>query len=77
MALKMQQVNFPHKRIWKFKVPMKIKIFVWLFTKNKIPTKENSYKRGWRKGEKNVNFVIKRKMCNTYFLNVQWQDLLM
>lgn len=55
-ALKMKQVVFPFKKVWKFKIPLKIKIFIWLFAKNKILTKDNLFKKGWRKGDKKCQF---------------------
>lgn len=33
--------------IWKLKMPMKIRIFLWLMIKNSILTKDNLAKRGW------------------------------
>lgn len=50
--LKMQQVIFPHKKLWKIKVPLKIKIFLWLVLKNIILTKDNLLRRGWKGTDK-------------------------
>jgi len=36
-----------HKRIWKGKIPPKIKIFLWLLTNDAILTKDNLLKRKW------------------------------
>lgn len=36
-----------HKKIWKGKVPAKIKIFLWLMMNNAILTKDNLLKRKW------------------------------
>lgn len=41
-----KSLYFPYKYIWKFSVPLKIKVFIWLFIKNTILTKDNLYKRG-------------------------------
>ena len=38
----------PNKRIWKAKVPLKIKIFLWLSQQNAILTKDNLSKRNRR-----------------------------
>ena len=38
----------PNKRIWKAKVPLKIKIFLWLSQQNAILTKDNLSKKNWR-----------------------------
>nr|CAE04469.3 OSJNBa0029L02.10 [Oryza sativa Japonica Group] len=66
-ALKMQQVIFPHKKIWGLKVPLKIKIFIWMFTKNKILTKDNLFKRGWRKGKANCQFCDQTETLQPLF----------
>lgn len=55
-ALKTQHYAFPHKKVWKFKIPLKIEVFLWLFLKNKILTKDNLYKRGWKKKDKLCQF---------------------
>jgi hypothetical protein len=36
-----------HAKIWKGKVPNKIKIFLWLITNNAILTKDNLIRRKW------------------------------
>ena len=36
-----------HKKIWKGKVPAKIKIFLWLLMNNAILTKDNLLRRKW------------------------------
>lgn len=36
-----------HKRIWKGKIQLKIKIFMWLLTNDAILTKDNLVKRKW------------------------------
>jgi hypothetical protein len=36
-----------HKRIWKTKIPVKIKTFMWLVEQGAILTKENMLKRNW------------------------------
>jgi hypothetical protein len=36
-----------HKRIWKGKIPPKIKIFLWLLTKDAVLTKDNLIRRKW------------------------------
>jgi hypothetical protein len=37
-----------HKRIWKGKIPEKLKIFLWLMTNEAILTKDNLRKRNWQ-----------------------------
>jgi hypothetical protein len=36
------------KKIWKGKIPAKIKIFMWLMTNEAILTKDNLIKRKWK-----------------------------
>jgi len=36
-----------HKKIWKGKIPAKIKIFLWLMMNNAVLTKDNLLKRKW------------------------------
>lgn len=44
-----------HKHLWKAKLPLKIKIFMWLVFHNAILTKDNLVKRKW-KGNKTCFF---------------------
>lgn len=47
-ALTSTDAGLYNKRIWKGKIPTKIKIFMWLLTKNAILTKDNLIKRKWK-----------------------------
>ena len=38
---------FPHIFMWKLKVPLKVKVFMWLMIKDRILTRNNLTKRGW------------------------------
>lgn len=38
---------FPQKFMCKLKIPLKVKVFVWLTITNRILTKDNLLKRGW------------------------------
>jgi hypothetical protein len=40
--------GYNSKRIWKAKIPLKIKIFLWLVEQNAILTKDNLIKRKWK-----------------------------
>lgn len=55
-ALSLQNFVFPYKKLWQIKVPLKVRIFIWLVIKNKILTKDNLYKKGWRKGDIKCQF---------------------
>jgi hypothetical protein len=37
----------PQKFLWKTKVPMKVRIFLWLMIKCSVLTKDNLLRRGW------------------------------
>jgi hypothetical protein len=51
--------NNPKKALWKAKVPMKIKIFMWLVDAKAILTKDNLSRKNWQ-GDKRCFF------CNTF-----------
>jgi hypothetical protein len=47
------QIAFPlNKLVWKLKIPLKIKVFVWFVLKGVILTKDNMLKRNWRGDDK-------------------------
>lgn len=46
-ALTKEDEGSDFKKIWKGKVPQKIKIFMWLVANNAILTKDNLIKRNW------------------------------
>jgi hypothetical protein len=47
----------PHDNyLWKIKIPLKTKIFLWLLYQEEILTKDNLVKRNWHENE----------MCNFY-----------
>jgi hypothetical protein len=45
---------FRHKKIWKLKIPLKIKIFLWYLQKGVILTKDNLARKNWRGSQKSV-----------------------
>ena len=47
-ALTSSTTGVYHKRIWKGKIPEKIKIFLWLLANDAIFTRENLRKRKWQ-----------------------------
>jgi hypothetical protein len=49
------EVNFPNKKLWISRIPLKIKIFMWLIQENAILTKDNLVKRNWQ-GDKRCYF---------------------
>jgi hypothetical protein len=42
------QTKYLRKYIWKMKVPLKIKIFMWFLHRREILTKDNLAKRNWQ-----------------------------
>lgn len=54
-SMKSQCVIFSNKFLWKVKIPLKIKTFLWLMLKDSILTRDNLWRRGW-KGVKSCLF---------------------
>jgi len=44
-----------NKNLWKAKIPLKIKVFMWLVKSNAILTKDNLSKKGWQ-GDQTCSF---------------------
>ncbi len=55
-----------NRRIWKVKVPLKVKIFLWYLRRGVILTKDNLAKRNW-KGSKTCCFCHKDKTIQHLF----------
>jgi hypothetical protein len=66
--------RFLHKYLWKIKVPLNIKIFMWFLHKKILLTKYNLAKRNWN-GCKNVLFAVQRSLLSICFLNVPLLNL--
>ena len=56
---------------WSFLVPPKIRVFIWLLSKNRILTKTNLNKRGWR-GFQTCVFCSHIETVNHLFLECQF-----
>jgi hypothetical protein len=52
---------FLRKYIWKLKVPLKIKIFMWFLHRNVILTKDNLAKQNWNGWKKCADEVLTRQ----------------
>jgi hypothetical protein len=59
------------KRIWKSKIPEKIKCFMWLVEQDAILTKDNLIRRKWQ-GVLNVICVAMESQLTTYFSVALW-----
>lgn len=67
LALRNQHFLFPFHFIWGLKLPLRIKIFIWLVLKKRILTKDNLYNRGWS-GDINCVFCGLNENINHLFL---------
>jgi hypothetical protein len=52
--------SFPQKFLWKTKIPMKVRIFLWLMIKCSVLTKDNLLRRGWT-GDPHCHFCSKNE----------------
>ena len=59
-----------HKKVWKGKIPAKIKIFLWLVLNNAILTKDNILKRRWQ-GDPSCYFCSQAETVNHLFIPMQ------
>lgn len=55
--------------MWKIKAPPRVKVFSWLVLRNSILTKDNLFKRGWRKGSIKCQFCDKSESIQHLFLD--------
>jgi hypothetical protein len=60
------EADSPNKKIWRAKIPLKIKIFMWLIHQNAILTKENLLKRKWQ-GDPKCRFCSDPESINHLF----------
>lgn len=56
----------PNMHIWRAKIPLKIKIFIWLIQQNAILTKDNLIRRNW-KGNKFCAFCNEEETISHLF----------
>jgi hypothetical protein len=57
-----------NKRIWKANIPLKIKVFMWLLSKNAILTKDNMIKKNWQ-GDQHCKFCDQYENINHLFFD--------
>jgi hypothetical protein len=60
------EVGESNRRIWKAKIPLKIKVFMWLINQNAILTKDNMLKRNWQ-GDQHCKFCSSEESINHLF----------
>jgi hypothetical protein len=58
-----------NSHLWKIKLPLKIRVFLWLLCREAILIKDNLVKRNWH-GNIMCCFAIILRPYNTYFLVV-------
>jgi hypothetical protein len=63
------------KHIWKLKVPLKIKIFMWFLHKKVILTKDNLAKRNWN-GPTNCCFCDQHETINHLFISCPFTQMI-
>jgi hypothetical protein len=65
----------PHNSYsWKIKLPLKIKVFLWLLYREAIPTKDNLVKRNWH-GNEMCSFYSNKEIIQHLFLIVSSLNL--
>ena len=60
--------------LWKLRLPLKIKIFLWYLQKGVLLTRDNLIKRKW-KGESKCCFCNNNETIQHLFSSVIWQNL--
>jgi hypothetical protein len=67
--IRVSYLSFLHSDLWKIKIPLKIKVFLWLLYREVILTKDNLVKRNWHK-MRCVVFAATKKSFNISILIV-------
>jgi hypothetical protein len=71
------QTPFLHKKLWKIKIPLKIKIFLWFLQKGVVLTKDNLAKRNWKGSQKctccNMNETIQHLFIECPLSKTIWR----
>jgi hypothetical protein len=64
-----------HKYLWKMKVPLKIKIFMWFLHRKEILTKDNLAKRNWQ-GSKKCCFCDHEETAQHLFIKCHFAKII-
>jgi hypothetical protein len=67
--------RFLRKYLWKIKVPLKIRIFMWFLNRKEILTKDNLTKRNWN-GCKKCTFCDEEETIEHLFLKCKFASLI-
>jgi hypothetical protein len=66
LALKTHQVVVHYKGIWNIKIPLRIKVFLWIVFKKSLLTKDNLVRRGWS-GDETCRFCSNKETMDHIF----------
>ena len=66
-SINFSQIKWPHKRLWYIRVPLKVKVFLWLARHNNILTKDNLLHRGWKGKEEQFMSCDMAESVNHFF----------
>jgi hypothetical protein len=68
---------FLHKRIWKIRIPLKIKIFLWFLQRGVVLTKDNLAKKNWKGSQQciccNMNESIQHLFIDCPLTQMIWR----
>jgi hypothetical protein len=68
---------FQHRKIWKMRIPLKIKIFLWFLQKWVVLTKDNLARKNWKGSQKcisrNRNENIQHLFLDCPFAKTIWR----
>jgi len=68
---------FRHKKIWKIKAPLEIKIFLWYLQKEVVLTKDNLARKNWKGSQKcvgcNLDESIQYLFLDCHYATVVWR----
>jgi hypothetical protein len=71
---------FQHRKIWKWKLPLKIKIFLWFLKKGITLTKDSLAKKNWKGSQKcvccNLNETIQHLFIDCPLAKMIWRFIL-
>jgi hypothetical protein len=63
--------------IWKLKLPLKIKVFMWYLYKGVVLTKDNLVRRQWQRDKKccfcSLDESIQHLLFNCHFVKFMWR----
>jgi hypothetical protein len=67
--------NNMHKQVWRMKVPLKIKVFMWYMKKEVVLTKDNIAKHNWG-GSKQCSFCLHNETMQHLFFECYYARFL-